>query len=119
MNIRTISADNRIFAALINWKQPQYRRCEGLRKADAGVFSDAELADEAMKILLCHNYYQEPGGEDQVFADEVGLLRSHGHEVVQYTGITTPSTNTSRVENRRTDPMESRDLPRIANAHSP
>ena len=35
-----------------------------------------------MKILLCHNYYQQPGGEDQVFADEAGLLQSHGHEVV-------------------------------------
>ena len=38
-----------------------------------------------MKILLCHNYYQQPGGEDQVFADETALLRSHGDEVVPYT----------------------------------
>lgn len=38
-----------------------------------------------MKILLCHNYYLQPGGEDQVFADEGKLLESHGHDVVRYT----------------------------------
>jgi glycosyltransferase involved in cell wall biosynthesis len=38
-----------------------------------------------MTILLCHNYYQLPGGEDQVFADEGALLESGGHEVVRYT----------------------------------
>jgi len=38
-----------------------------------------------MKLLLCHNYYQKPGGEDQVFAAEGRLLRSRGHHVVEYT----------------------------------
>lgn len=38
-----------------------------------------------MKILLCHNYYQQPGGEDQVFVDEAQLLESYGHEVIRYT----------------------------------
>lgn len=38
-----------------------------------------------MKILLCHNFYQQPGGEDQVFGDEGALLESRGHEVVRYT----------------------------------
>jgi glycosyltransferase involved in cell wall biosynthesis len=38
-----------------------------------------------MKILLCHNFYKQPGGEDQVFADETWLLESHGHQVVKYT----------------------------------
>lgn len=38
-----------------------------------------------MKILLCHNFYQLPGGEDGVFADEGDLLRAYGHEVVEYT----------------------------------
>jgi glycosyltransferase involved in cell wall biosynthesis len=37
-----------------------------------------------MKILLVHNSYQQPGGEDQVFAQEADLLLSHGHEVVLY-----------------------------------
>ena len=38
-----------------------------------------------MKILVCHNYYQQPGGEDQVFSDECWLLQSHGHQVVRFT----------------------------------
>lgn len=38
-----------------------------------------------MKILTCHNYYQQPGGEDQVFDDEARLLESHGHTVVRFT----------------------------------
>ncbi|MGO9115133.1 MAG: glycosyltransferase family 4 protein [Thermoguttaceae bacterium] len=38
-----------------------------------------------MRILLCHNFYREPGGEDQVFADEGWLLESHGHDVIRYT----------------------------------
>jgi glycosyltransferase involved in cell wall biosynthesis len=38
-----------------------------------------------MKILMCHNYYQQPGGEDQVFHAEIQLLESRGHQVIQYT----------------------------------
>ncbi|MCA9141700.1 MAG: glycosyltransferase family 4 protein [Planctomycetaceae bacterium] len=38
-----------------------------------------------MKVLLCHNYYQQPGGEDRSFFDEEWLLKSHGHQVVRYT----------------------------------
>lgn len=38
-----------------------------------------------MRILMCHNYYQQPGGEDQVFADERWLMRERGHEVMEYT----------------------------------
>ena len=38
-----------------------------------------------MKILLVHNYYQNPGGEDRVFADEYTLLSSRGHDVEKYT----------------------------------
>lgn len=36
-------------------------------------------------MLAIHNYYQEPGGEDQVFAAETRLLEAHGHEVIRYT----------------------------------
>lgn len=38
-----------------------------------------------MKIVVCHNYYQQPGGEDQVFAEEADLLAAHGHDVVRFT----------------------------------
>jgi glycosyltransferase involved in cell wall biosynthesis len=38
-----------------------------------------------MKVLLVHNQYQRPGGEDQVFAAEGSLLEARGHEVLRYT----------------------------------
>ena len=38
-----------------------------------------------MKILLVHEHYRRPGGEDQVFADEGWLLESRGHGVVRHT----------------------------------
>lgn len=37
-----------------------------------------------MRIILCHNYFRERGGEDQVFEDELDLLTSHGHEVTTF-----------------------------------
>lgn len=37
-----------------------------------------------MKVLLVHNYYQQPGGEDTVYEQERKLLESHGHQVVAY-----------------------------------
>lgn len=37
------------------------------------------------KVLLVHNYYQQGGGEDKVFAQEEALLRSKGIEVELYT----------------------------------
>jgi glycosyltransferase involved in cell wall biosynthesis len=38
-----------------------------------------------VKILLAHNFYQQPGGEDRVFAAEGALLEERGHEVYRYT----------------------------------
>ncbi len=37
-----------------------------------------------MKILIVHNTYQLPGGEDVVCARERDLLRAHGHTVEEY-----------------------------------
>jgi glycosyltransferase involved in cell wall biosynthesis len=37
-----------------------------------------------MKILLVHNSYREPGGEDVVFEEEAQLLERAGHTVIQY-----------------------------------
>ncbi|HKC70485.1 MAG TPA: glycosyltransferase, partial [Terriglobales bacterium] len=38
-----------------------------------------------VKIVLVHNTYQRPGGEDAVFEQECEMLRQAGHEVVTYT----------------------------------
>ena len=37
------------------------------------------------RILLVHNFYQQPGGEDTVFRNEKKLLEDNGHEVITYT----------------------------------
>jgi glycosyltransferase involved in cell wall biosynthesis len=38
-----------------------------------------------VRVLLVHNHYQQPGGEDQVFREEGALLESRGHTVLRYT----------------------------------
>jgi len=37
-----------------------------------------------MRILLVHNYYLQPGGEDTVFESDASLLRAKGHDVFEY-----------------------------------
>jgi glycosyltransferase involved in cell wall biosynthesis len=46
-----------------------------------------------LKILQVHNFYQQPGGEDQVYAAEFDLLTRQGHAVRQY------STHNTEVQN--------------------
>lgn len=41
--------------------------------------------ENKVKVLLAHNFYQEPGGEDEVFAAEGSLLEANGHKVIRYT----------------------------------
>ncbi|MDX2097641.1 MAG: glycosyltransferase [Leptolyngbyaceae cyanobacterium bins.59] len=38
-----------------------------------------------MRILAVHNYYQQPGGEEQIFKTEADLLEANGHEVIRFT----------------------------------
>lgn len=40
---------------------------------------------EKPKVLIVHNYYQIPGGEDTVVENESNMLRENGHDVVFYT----------------------------------
>ncbi len=37
-----------------------------------------------MRILIGHNYYQQPGGEDAVFRSEIAMLKNFGHDVCVY-----------------------------------
>lgn len=39
---------------------------------------------EKKRVLVVHNYYQIPGGEDTVVANEIQMLREHGHKVLLY-----------------------------------
>ena len=44
-------------------------------------------------ILIVHNYYQIPGGEDTVVANEKKMLEDHGHKVILYTRSNTELKN--------------------------
>lgn len=43
------------------------------------------MSEKKQKVLIVHNYYQIPGGEDTVVANEKKMLEEHGHQVVLYT----------------------------------
>ncbi len=43
------------------------------------------MMEKKPKILLVHNYYKIPGGEDTVVVNEKKLLEENGHEVILYT----------------------------------
>lgn len=40
--------------------------------------------DYKENVLIVHNYYRIPGGEDVVVANEKALLEEHGHKVIVY-----------------------------------
>lgn len=52
---------------------------------------------KSMRVLMAHNYYQQAGGEDNVFSAEKSLLRSRGHEVLEYTDTNMQIDSLSRV----------------------
>ena len=51
-----------------------------------------------MNILIAHNYYQQSGGEDQVFVDESNLLEGYGHQVHRLTIHNDQISSTPRLE---------------------
>lgn len=46
-----------------------------------------------MKVLLVHNFYREPGGEDYVFRAEAAVLERNGHEVSTFERSSTVATD--------------------------
>lgn len=42
------------------------------------------MEDKKQTVLIVHNYYQIPGGEDMVVANEKKMLERHGHKVILY-----------------------------------
>ena len=44
----------------------------------------ADPQDRPLTVLLVHNVYQQPGGEDGVFEREGALLEARGHRVLRY-----------------------------------
>ncbi len=50
-----------------------------------------------MRILVAHNYYLQGGGEDTAFRAERALLRSRGHQVIEYIDDNTRIARASRL----------------------
>src|SRR5438876_1000018 len=42
------------------------------------------LSDGCRRVLLVHEYYQLPGGEDEIFESTRDLLLANGHEVFEH-----------------------------------
>lgn len=51
-----------------------------------------------MRILLVHNFYLQPGGEDRVFSTEGALLEKKGHQVSRYTVHNRDTANYGKTE---------------------
>lgn len=43
------------------------------------------MSRQKERVLIVHNYYQLPGGEDTVVANEKKMLENNGHTVISYT----------------------------------
>src|SRR6476661_1010481 len=48
----------------------------GVRK-----IANTKIGQNRVRIVVAHNYYKQAGGEDEVFASEVAMLRARGHDV--------------------------------------
>lgn len=44
-----------------------------------------DIDEKKQNVLVVHNYYQLPGGEDTVAQNEIRMLEEHGHKVIFYT----------------------------------
>jgi glycosyltransferase involved in cell wall biosynthesis len=44
----------------------------------------SSVRSDLPRVLVVHNFYQQPGGEDQVVRSELALLHAHGHAVRLY-----------------------------------
>jgi glycosyltransferase involved in cell wall biosynthesis len=82
-----------------------------------------------MRVLHIHNYYQQPGGEEQVFVAEGALLEAHGHRVIRYTlhnnrvtGMTRPALARKTIWNQSTyrdlRALIRKERPQVAHFHN-
>lgn len=82
-----------------------------------------------MKILLVHNFYRQPGGEDRVFEAEGRLLEENGHVVIRYEAHNKQIENSSPMELLKTTlwnsgtyhklkSLISKERPRIVHFHN-
>ena len=72
-----------------------------------------------MKVLLAHNHYYWPGGEDEVFRRESQLLRSAGNEVVEYIRYNRTKLGSREDQNRIANRLGFRQRKAIEASHPP
>jgi glycosyltransferase involved in cell wall biosynthesis len=86
-------------------------------------------ASATMRVLVVHNYYLQPGGEDTVFRLETELLRQHGHTVIEFvednkritsmTGVSVAAnTIWSRQTHRRLSKLLAEERPDVVHFHN-
>ena len=65
---------------------PTQDRLVSIGNASAGYASlvPAEQRNGHLRVVVAHNYYQIPGGEDETLRRERELLRSEGHQVKEF-----------------------------------
>lgn len=85
-----------------------------------------------MRVLIIHNHYQQPGGEQVAVEAQVELLRQHGHQVFLYTrhnaslaeydvlqqALFFPRTVFSRSVYRELTDLARRERPDVAHVHN-
>ena len=75
-----------------------------------------------MRILQIHNFYQQRGGEDAVYAAECELLRQYGHTVIQHSVHNDAIKDMSRLETAAKTIWNSdsyREIKALIRQHSP
>ena len=56
------------------------------------------MSGKKESVLIVHNYYQIPGGEDNVVANEKEMLENHGHKTVLYSRHNSELQKLSKIE---------------------
>lgn len=75
-----------------------------------------------MKVLLCHSYYTQRGGEDRCFEEERELLLANGHEVTEYVRRNEELASAGRLTAAATmlwNRAAARDVSKLIDAHRP
>ena len=69
-------------------QSPDGANRRGRRRSSPSDFASrpavTSAATEKLRVLVAHNAYQQPGGEDAAVEAEVSLLRGRGHAVEVY-----------------------------------
>jgi glycosyltransferase involved in cell wall biosynthesis len=64
--------------------QPAVSKVNGNGHSSTASFARPEKKNGNLRIIIAHNYYQIPGGEDETLRREQELLRSEGHHVKEF-----------------------------------